>query len=301
MQKHIALLQGGMSSEREVSLSSGKGIAAALKELGYKVTPVDPDRNLAENLKKIKPDVAFIALHGTYGEDGCVQGLLEIMGIPYTHSGLLASAVAMNKVLTKSILAKEGILSAEGRKISREEVLAGDPMKRPFVIKPVDEGSSVGIFIIKKGDNTIIKAKDIEKIDNFMVEKYIPGRELSVAVMGDKALGVIELRPKSGFYDYKNKYTDGKTEHLMPAPLDKKVYKKAMDAALKAHKTLGCSGISRSDFRYDEEGDGNIYFLEINTHPGMTPLSLVPEIAAHSGVSYKDIVDYLVKEAKCHL
>jgi D-alanine-D-alanine ligase len=298
--KHVALLLGGMSNEREVSLSSGKGVEAALKELGYKVTVIDVSRNVAEDLAKAKPDVAFNALHGTYGEDGSIQGLLEIMGIPYTHSGVMASAIAMDKQMTKYILQNVGMPCAIGKVVSKEDIAADNTgIPRPYVIKPVAEGSSVGIYIIKEGDNYTPSVAELARFKELMVEQYIPGKELSVAVTDDQPLGVIELRPKNGFYTYENKYTDGKTEHLMPAPIDKKIYQQAMELAHKAHKTLQCRGISRTDFRYDVDGDGKIYFLEINTHPGMTPLSLVPEIASHKGISFPELIEFLVERARC--
>jgi D-alanine-D-alanine ligase len=300
MTKHVALLLGGLSNEREVSLSSGKGVEKALKELGYKVTTIDVGRDVAEVLAKTKPDVAFNALHGTYGEDGSIQGLLEIMRIPYTHSGVMASAIAMDKQMTKYIVQNVGIPCAIGQVVSKEDIAKDNiPIPRPFVIKPVAEGSSVGIYIIKEGDNYLPNLKELSRFKELLVEKYIPGKELSVAVTDDEPLGVIELRPKQGFYTYENKYTDGMTEHLMPAPIDKKIYDAAMQYAYKAHKTLQCRGISRSDFRYDEEGDGKLYFLETNTHPGMTPLSLVPEIAAHRGISFPELIKYLVEKAQC--
>jgi D-alanine-D-alanine ligase len=298
--KHVALLVGGLSSEREVSFSSGRGIEQSLKELGHKVTVVDVGRDIAQVLAKAKPDVAFNALHGTYGEDGCIQGVLEMLGIPYTHSGVMSSAIAMNKEMTKRIVQNVGINCAVGQVVSHKDIANGKiPFAKPYVIKPVAEGSSVGIYIIKEGDNYLPSMAELAKFKDLIVEKYIPGKELSVAVNDDGALGVIELRPKAGFYTYENKYTDGKTEHLMPAPIDKKVYNAAMDMAYTAHKALKCRGISRTDIRYDEDGDGKLYFLETNTHPGMTPLSLVPEIAAHKGISYTQLVEYLLEKAKC--
>ncbi|MCE3231779.1 MAG: D-alanine--D-alanine ligase [Rickettsiaceae bacterium] len=297
--KHIALLTGGLSSERDVSISSGKGVEKSLKELGHRVTVIDVGHDLAEVLSKTKPDLAFNALHGTYGEDGCVQGVLELLGIPYTHSGVMASAIAMDKQMTKYIVQNVGISCAEGKVISKEDIAIDNiPIKRPIVIKPVAEGSSVGIYILKEGDKTP-SIEELAKFKDLIVEKYIPGKELSVAVTDNEPLGVIELRPKKGFYTYENKYTDGKTEHFMPAPIEKKVYNEAMELAHKAHKTLKCRGISRTDFRYDVDGDGKLYFLELNTHPGMTPLSLVPEIASHKGISYTGLVEYLVGKAQC--
>lgn len=300
--KHVALLAGGLSSEREVSLSSGKGVEVALIELGYKVTMIDMGRDVAVKLAEIKPDVVFNALHGTYGEDGCVQGLLEIMAIPYTHSGVMASSIAMDKKQAKHIFEAVGIKCSPGFEASRVEILEGkleDRITRPYVIKPVAEGSSVGVHIMLPGSNKILQDNDLGRTSRFLVEKFIPGKELSVAVMDTGPLAVIELRPVDGFYDYTNKYTDGKTLHIMPAEVPKEIYDKAMHNAYLAHQTLGCRGISRSDFRYDSEGDGGLYMLELNTHPGFTPFSLTPEMAAYKGISFKDLVEYLVSNAKC--
>ncbi len=305
MPKHVAVLMGGMSKEREVSLSTGEGVVKHLTEMGYKVTAIDMDENVAEKLKKAKPDVAFIALHGTYGEDGRIQGLLEIMKIPYTHSGFLASAVAMEKNIAKKFFIDAGITMPPGKLYEVEElfVLARKkklPMKKPFVVKPVNNGSSVGVFIFHKKDKFVFREKDWEYGPYALVEKYIPGRELACAVLDGKAIGVIELRPHKGFYDYQAKYTAGKTLHLMPAPIHPKAYKQVMNMAEKAHQALGCRGVTRADFRYDDTNGepGKLYLLEVNTHPGMTPLSLVPEIAAHAGISFDELLERLVKSAK---
>lgn len=300
--KHVALIMGGLSAEREVSLSSGRAAEKALLELGYKVTAIDMGRDVAIKLAEANPDVVFNALHGTYGEDGCLQGLLEIMGIPYTHSGVMASAIAMDKKQAKHIFEAAGIQCAPGFEASREEILDGvveEKLARPYVIKPVAEGSSVGVHVMMPGSNKILQESDLGRTKRFLAEKFIPGKELSVAVMDNGPLGVIELRPIDGFYDYTNKYTDGKTVHIMPADIPKAVYDKAMQQAYLAHTTLGCRGVSRSDFRYDVDGDGEIYILELNTHPGFTPLSLVPEIAGYKGISFKELVEYLVNGAKC--
>lgn len=298
--KHVAVLMGGLSSECEVSRVSGKGVVEALNRLGYKVTAIEVGRDLANVLSKVKPDVVFNALHGAYGEDGCVQGLLEVMGIPYTHSGVKASAIAMDKEISKKLLEQYGVLFPAGRVASRAEVLSGDVLPRPYVVKPVSEGSSVGVVVMfedspKKIDEALLP----KNCDRFLVEQYIPGKELSVAVMDGDALGVIELRPKDGFYDYKNKYLDGKTTHLMPAPVPENIYQSLMKIAAMAHRILGCRGITRSDFRYDEAGTGRVYMLELNTHPGFTPLSLAPEIAKHVGFSFDDLVKRLVEHARC--
>jgi D-alanine-D-alanine ligase len=304
--KHIAVLMGGWSNEREVSLVSGKAVSKALHSLGYKVSEIDVGRDLGARLAEVKPDVAFNALHGRFGEDGCVQGLLEIMGIPYTHSGVEASANAMDKPTAKRLFEYVGLPCAPEVIVSRDALAGHDPMPRPYVVKPLNEGSSVGVQIVSEGDNCILKDDTFwAKTSKVLVEKYIPGREIQVAVMGDKALGAIEIRMKRGFYDYEAKYTAGFADHLMPAPMPKADYDKVMAYALAAHQVLGCRGVTRSDFRYDDtrtgggEGGGRneIYILEVNTQPGMTPLSLVPEIAAHSGLSFEDIVDWLVKDA----
>lgn len=304
--KHIAVLKGGMSAEREVSLNSGLACANALRELGYKVTEIDVGIDLASVLEQTKPDIVFNALHGKYGEDGCVQGLLEIMKIPYTHSGVLASSIAMDKPMAKVIFASVGLKVPEGKLVTSEELLAGNPMPRPFVVKPANEGSSVGVHIMMAGDNRPMSeliaderkcpTTNHQQPVTYLVEEYITGREITVAVLNDTPLGVTEIRPISGFYDYENKYTDGKTEHLCPAPLSASEYEKVMEMGLAAHRSLGCRGLTRSDFRYDGT---NFYILEINTQPGMTNLSLSPEIAAHAGISFNELVQQLVEAASC--
>jgi D-alanine-D-alanine ligase len=301
--KHIAVLKGGWSAEREVSLNSGAACAKALRELGYKVSEIDVQPTIAEELSKIKPDAVFNALHGNYGEDGCIQGLLEILKIPYTHSGVLASSLAMDKPMAKKVFAAAGLLCPKGVAMTLDEIRNGDPMKRPFVVKPASEGSSVGVYIVTESDNrplSVILEKESDSQRIYLVEQYIPGRELTVAVLNDKPLGVTEIRPLSGFYDYTNKYTDGKTEHLCPAPLPSNIYQSLCDMALTAHKALGCRGLSRADFRYDdsEKGKGNIYLLEVNTQPGMTALSLSPELAAHAGISFNELVRILIEGAR---
>lgn len=300
--RHVAVLMGGWSAEREVSLVSGKAVAKALKQNGYKVSSVDADRSLPTKLSKLKPDVVFNALHGRFGEDGCVQGLLEILGIPYTHSGVLASALAMNKPAALRLFADAGLPCPEGRVMQREEVLAGAAGEPPYVIKPLNEGSSVGVHLIFSGDNLIpIDGDNWPFGEQVLVERYIPGREIQVAVMGDRALGAIEIRPRGRFYDYEAKYTDGKAEHFMPAPIHPDAYAEALDIALRAHQSLGCRGVSRADLRYDDtQGEpGRLYLLEINTQPGMTPLSLVPEIAADVGIPFGDLVAWIVENAAC--
>lgn len=299
--KTIAVLMGGLSAEREVSLATGRAVCAALERLGHKVVAVDAGRDLAARLAEIAPDIAFNALHGRWGEDGAVQGVLELMAIPYTHSGIAASAVAMDKALAKRVFASAGLPLAEGRVVSRDMLYAGDPLARPFVVKPVNEGSSVGVAIIADDGEPITSARPgpWQDFATLLVEAYVPGRELSVAVLDDQALGVVELVPEGGFYDYRAKYTDGVTRHVMPAPISAQIEHMAMDAALTAHRLLGCRGVSRSDFRYDDGGGepGRLALLEINTQPGMTPLSLVPEIAAHVGIGFDDLVARLVADA----
>lgn len=302
MSKHVVVLMGGWSAEREVSLNSGKACAKALGEAGYKVTAIDmkpgePIAAVIDALEKAKPDVVFNALHGNYGEDGRVQGLLDLMNIPYTHSGVLASSVAMDKPMAKVIFQAAGIPCAKGVTLPLSEIRKQDPMPRPFVVKPAAEGSSVGVYIVTSEDNRPLsmileKEQDPERL--YLVEEYIAGREITVAVLNDRPLGVTEIRPKTGFYDYENKYTDGKTEHLCPAPLEKAAYDEVMALALKAHKALGCRGLSRADFRYDGKA---FTILEVNTQPGMTALSLSPEIAAYAGISFQMLVKELVEGA----
>ena len=302
MSKHVAVLMGGWSSEREVSLTSGRAVSKALKEEGFRVTDIDVGRDLGARLSAVKPDVAFNALHGPYGEDGTVQGLLEILGIPYTHSGVLASALAMSKPMAKDVWRSHGLPMADGRVVHRSAFSAGPVMPFPYVIKPLNEGSSVGVHIVFNGDNYQPQDDATWHFgEHVLVEQYIPGREIQIAVMGDRVLGAIEIRAHGRFYDYEAKYTDGKATHLMPAPLPKSVYDDICAQALKAHQTLGCRGVTRSDWRYDDTdgGTGKFYLLEINTQPGMTPLSLVPEIAAHQGITFGQLVRWMVEDASC--
>ena len=301
MTKHVAVLMGGWSAEREVSLVSGAAIVGALSEKGYNVSGIDVDRDVGQTLTNLAPDVAFNALHGRFGEDGTIQGLLEILAIPYTHSGILASALAMDKPRAKRLFSDVGIRCPDGGLYTRAEVQAGAVMAPPFVVKPCNEGSSVGVRIVMEGDNRPADDNDWHYGDTVLVERYIPGREIQVAVMGDCALGAVEIRPKGRFYDYQAKYTDGFAEHLMPAPLPKADYEEAGRLALLAHQTLGCRGVSRADLRYDDTGDdpAQFYMLEINTQPGMTPLSLVPEIAAHKGIAFADLCAWMVEDAGC--
>lgn len=295
MTKHIALLEGGLSCEREISLLTAEAVYSALCELGYKVTRVDAGRDLAEVLAKIKPDLAFNALHGEYGEDGCIQGLLEFMGIPYTHSGVTASAIAMDKVISRNIFMQNGLKCPKAKVIHKEELRQGEPMPRPFVIKPISEGSSVGVYIFFEDDDWCFDLDEWKFGDKILVEEYIKGQEINIAVMGDKALGALEIKPLTRFYDYEAKYTEGKAEHIMPANLPPDVYKRALEIGLKAHNALGCKGVSRAEAIYNKEED-EFYMIEVNTQPGMTKLSLLPEIAKYTGVSFNELVDFLVKE-----
>jgi D-alanine-D-alanine ligase len=294
---------GGWSSEREVSLTSGKGVADALESLGHSVTPIDMDCDVAFRLREANPDVVFNALHGTPGEDGTVQGLLDLMGLKYTHSGLATSVIAIDKQLTKNQLVPHGIRMPGGMIVASESLYTADPLPRPFVLKPVNEGSSVGVAIVTEGGNYGDPiGRDVEgpwrHFDHLLAEPFIKGRELTVAVLGDEPLAVTELKPKSGFYDYDAKYTDGLTTHVCPAQIPPEVAASAMAMAVKAHRLLGCKGTSRSDFRWDEEqGEAGLYLLEVNTQPGMTPLSLVPEQARHIGMSYAELVQRIIEEA----
>ncbi|MEH6526703.1 MAG: D-alanine--D-alanine ligase [Sneathiella sp.] len=298
---HVAVLMGGWSAEREVSLTSGLACAEALKSCGFNVTLIDVGRDVAETLALTKPDVCFNALHGRYGEDGYIQGLLEIMGIAYTHSGVLASAMAMNKPVAKELFVAAGIKCADGKIFTRQEIFDGATYPKPFVIKPFNEGSSVGVSIFLEGDNMNLSELPWTFGDKVLIETYIPGREIHVAVMGDSALGAVEIKPLGRFYDYEAKYTSGKAEHLMPAPLSNDEYAEALDLALRAHQILGCRGVSRSDFRLEENADGSstFYILETNTQPGMTSLSLVPEIAGYCGISFEELVRWMVEDASC--
>ena len=300
---HVAVLMGGWSNERQVSLTSGAGIAAALRRLGHKVTEIDMDRDVALRLREIAPDVVFNALHGTPGEDGTVQGMLDLMGIKYTHSGLTASAIAIDKQLTKAILAPRGIRMPGGHVVKSASLHDGDPLPRPYVLKPVNEGSSVGVAIVTDASNYGNPiARDAEgpwqQFDELLAEPFIAGKELTVAVIDGEALAVTELMPTQGFYDYDAKYTDGLTVHQCPAELPADVTQAAMKMAVDAHNALGCMGATRSDFRYDPaKGLAGLYLLEVNTQPGMTPLSLVPEQAKYRGIDYDALVARIVASA----
>ncbi len=300
MATSVTVLMGGWSSEREVSLASGKNVAEALAEAGYDVRTHDVERDIAALVSALTPppDVVFNALHGRFGEDGTVQGLLELQGIRYTHSGVLASALAMDKPMAKRLFVDAGIRCAEHVVASRADAVSGTVMDPPYVIKPLNEGSSVGVrIVLEPGD---VPGED-EIGDVVMVERYVQGREITVAVMGDRALGVTELRPRAGFYDYSAKYTEGLADHLVPAPLPRHAYDEAMRFAELAHRTLGCRGVTRSDLRYDDTAGepGEIYLLEINTQPGMTPMSLVPELARHAAIGFTELVGWMVENATC--
>ncbi|WP_298811964.1 D-alanine--D-alanine ligase [uncultured Sphingomonas sp.] len=304
---HIAVLMGGWSAEREVSLSSGAGVAEALESLGHRVTRIDMGRDIAARLAEANADLVFNALHGTPGEDGSVQGLMDLMGLTYTHSGMATSVIAIDKVLTKQALVPHGIPMPGGRIVKSADVFEADPLARPYVLKPVNEGSSVGVAIVTdQGNYGNPIARDAKgpwaEFEELLAEPYVRGRELTTAVLGGadgpRALGVTELRPKSGWYDYDAKYTDGMTEHLFPAPIPDEITQACMALAVDAHRLLGCRGASRSDFRWDDErGVDGLFLLEVNTQPGMTPLSLVPEQARHTGMSYPELVQAIVDEA----
>ncbi len=299
----IAVLKGGWSPEREVSLNSGAQAAKALREAGYEVFEIDADRDLAARLAEMKPDAVFNALHGQWGEDGCVQGLLEIMEIPYTHSGVLASSLAMDKQRAKAVFEDAKIPSPYGLIVSRAEAAKGHVMETPYVIKPNAQGSSVGVFIVRKGENRPPEQLASEKWnlgDEVLVDKFIPGRELTVAVMGDRALCVTEITTALAFYDYEAKYAAGGSKHVLPADIPDEITERCLDLALKAHNALGCRGLSRSDFRYDPDASGEqVYCLEVNTQPGLTATSLAPEQAAHCSVSFPDLCAWMVEDASC--
>ncbi|MFC3126380.1 D-alanine--D-alanine ligase [Pseudoroseomonas globiformis] len=298
---HVAVLYGGISAEREVSLSTGRGVIAALGEAGFRVTPVEVTQDLAAliaTLQDARPDVVFNALHGRFGEDGCVQGVLDWLEIPYTHSGLRASAMAMDKAAAKAVFQAHGLPIAEHRVVTPRELEEADPLARPYVVKPVNEGSSVGVEILRQGDNRRSEiARGWRFGERVMAEEYIAGRELTVAVMGDRPLVVTEVGTGHEFYDYDAKYADGGSQHTLPAKIPDAVAQAAMDVALRAHGALGCRGVSRADLRYDD-ATGRLVLLEVNTQPGMTPTSLAPEQAAYCGIDYQALCAWLVREAR---
>jgi D-alanine-D-alanine ligase len=299
----IAVLHGGISSEREVSLSTGAQVSAALRQAGYDVTSIDVGPDLPAVIAQIqaaRPDAVFNALHGRFGEDGCIQGVLDWMGLPYTHSGVRASALAMDKAAAKAVFAAAGLPVAEGRVVSPEELEAEDPLPRPYVVKPVNEGSSVGVTILREGDNRRADLARNWKYDRrIMAESFVPGRELTVAVMGDRALEVTEIGTDNTFYDYEAKYAEGGSHHVLPARIHPAARARAMEVALAAHRALGCRGVSRADFRYDDTAGepGRLVLLEVNTQPGMTKTSLVPEQAAHLGIAFPELCAWMVREA----
>jgi D-alanine-D-alanine ligase len=305
--QHVAMLLGGFSAEREVSLRSGKTCAEALEAAGYTVTRIDAGRDLAEHLTQLRPQVCFNALHGRWGEDGCVQGLLEILGIPYTHSGVLASALAMHKERAKSVMRAAGVPVPGGRLVARAEAARVHVLERPYVLKPVAEGSSVGVYIVR--EDHAYPPQELNDPgwafgEHLLAEPFIAGRELTCAVLGDRALGVTEIIPAESlrFYNYEAKYADGGSRHLLPAPISSNVYELVQKLTLMAHRALGCRGVSRADFRYDDTpgGTGQLVCLEVNTQPGMTGTSLVPELAAHAGLSLPELVSWMVEEASCN-
>lgn len=294
----VAVLMGGASAEREVSLSSGQACAAALREAGYGVVEVDCGPDLYARLQDIKPDVCFNALHGRYGEDGAVQGILEWLRLPYTHSGILASALAMDKVRSKGVYAAAGLPFMDWRLVRREDVEAGHVLPAPYVVKPYNEGSSVGVYIVREGSNAPRLAKEMP--DVVMVEAYCPGREMTVAVMGDRALAVTDIIT-DGWYDYDAKYKSGGSRHKVPADLPSEIEAACLDYALRAHQALGCRGVSRTDFRWDEaRGLAGLILLETNTQPGMTATSLAPEQAAHLGITFPEFCAWMVEDASCN-
>ena len=299
---HIAVLMGGWSAEREVSLRSGKACADAAEKLGYRVTRIDVERDIATVLQKLKPDAALNVLHGRPGEDGTLQGMLEVIGIPYTHSGVLASSLAMQKDLAKVMLQAGGVPVPDGMVVSRFDAAKSHLMERPYVLKPIAEGSSVGVFIVTEEHEhppQELYRDDWAFGDRLLCERYIPGKELTCAVMGDQALDVIEIVPKVRFYDYEAKYAPGGSRHVLPAQILLKVYQEVRRLTLAAHRALACRGVTRADFRYDDRSEGTegLVCLEVNTQPGMTETSLVPELAAHAGITFEELVRWMIEDA----
>ncbi|HEX2840102.1 D-alanine--D-alanine ligase [Hyphomicrobium sp.] len=303
--EHVAVLLGGLSAERSVSLRSGAAVADALEGEGYRVTRIDVGRDVGTRLAEVRPDVCFNALHGRFGEDGCIQGILETMGIPYTHSGVLASALAMHKENAKTVMRAAGVPVAEAKLVTREQAAASHALEPPYVVKPVDEGSSVGVVIVRPGTNgwakAILEGGPADQV--VMAERFIPGRELTCAIIGDFATDVIEIVPQQGlaFYDFEAKYAPGGSKHELPADVLPDVYQLIRKYTLAAHASLGCRGVSRADFRYDDTagGTGELICLEVNTQPGMTGTSLVPELAAYAGWSFGELARWIVEDASC--
>ena len=299
--KRVAVIYGGWSSERPVSLSSGQQMAEAARGAGYDVVEIDTTRDLATQLREADVEAVLNGLHGPWGEDGCVQGVLEVLGLPYTHSGVLASALAMDKIKSKAVFIAAGLDVAKDVAVTREDVARAHPLKPPYVVKPVNEGSSFGVLYVREGANgpaREVLSESWQYGDNLMAEEFIPGRELTVGVMGDRAMAVTEITTLREFYDFDAKYTDGGSRHVIPADLPEEITQAALDGALKAHRALGCRGVTRSDFRFDE-AKGRLVILETNTQPGMTPTSLVPEQAAHLGLSFQDLVAWMIEDASC--
>ena len=302
---HVAVLYGGISAEREVSIASGLPVIAALRAAGYTVTPIEVDADLSatiQALRAAKPDAVFNALHGRFGEDGCIQGVLDWMGLPYTHSGVRASSVAMDKVAAKAVFRAAGLPVPPQKLVDMDELEAADPMPRPYVVKPVNEGSSVGVHIVRAGDNRRVEiARNWRFGPQALVEEFIPGRELTVGVLGDRALGVTDILADAGeFYDYDSKYAAGGSRHVVPAAIDPAIYAQALELAVAAHRALGCRGATRSDFRYDDTAGepGRLVLLEVNTQPGLTPTSLLPEQAAHLGIDFTALCAWMVEQAR---
>lgn len=304
MSATVAVLHGGVSAEREVSLATGRQVIPALEAAGFNVLPIEVTEDLGAliaTLRAARPDAVFNALHGRFGEDGCIQGVLDWLGLPYTHSGVRASSVAMDKGAAKAVFQAHGLPVAQHRIVTPEELEQDDPLPRPYVVKPVDEGSSVGVTILRTGDNRRVEvARSWRFGARIMAESYVPGREITVAIMGDRPLGVTEIATGHAFYDYEAKYAEGGSRHLLPAPIHADIAAEAMRVALAAHQALGCRGVSRADFRYDDtEGEpGRLVLLEVNTQPGMTPTSLLPEQAAHQGIPFPELCAWMVREAR---
>ena len=303
MALRVAILMGGTSRERGISLETGKAVMSALAQLGYDLLPLDVGSDLVEKIVNVRRDidVIFNALHGRYGEDGCVQGLCDLLKLPYTHSGVLASALAMNKIASKEIFSRAGIPVPEATVCAVKDLFVTPPESFPVVVKPIDEGSSLGVQIITDAHQVVSKTEFGKAVRNVMVEEYIPGRELTVAILNDASLEVLEIKPKNGFYDFSSKYTVGQSDYVVPADIPDKVRDKVLHYAKIAHVTLGCAGVTRADFRYDDsKGGEGIRLLEINTQPGLTTTSLVPRIAASVGISFNDLIDWMVKDARCN-
>ena len=301
---HVAILMGGWSAERSVSLSSGEACASSLESQGYKVSKIDVDRDISRRLYDLSPTVVFNALHGPFGEDGTIQGILEFMEIPYTHSGVMSSALSMNKERAKIVASASGVAVAESKIMNRFDVAKSHGMELPYVVKPIGEGSSCGVHIIHEdGESSppsALASPDWQYQDEVMIERYIAGRELTCAVMDDKPLDVIEIIPNSGkFYDYASKYENGGSTHVLPAQILPNIYESVRNMSLAAHKALGCRGITRSDFRWDDKGNGELIWLELNTQPGMTATSLVPELAQHAGYEFNDLLQWMMEDASC--